>query len=69
MNSVQTVVSQTSPPRKSFLYDPKVRGIFYQVVLVAAVVYLFYMAATNAIPIAAHPACPQMKSVVTTIRL
>jgi general L-amino acid transport system permease protein len=49
MNSVQTVVSQTSPPKKSFLYDPKVRGIFYQIVLVAAVVFLFYVAATNAI--------------------
>ena len=49
MNSVQTAVSQTSPPKKSFLYDPKVRGIFYQVVLVAAIVFLFYVAATNAI--------------------
>ena len=46
---MQTVVSQTSPPKKSFLYDPKVRGIFYQVVLVAAIVFLFYVAATNAI--------------------
>ena len=46
---MQTVVSQTSPPKKSFLYDPKVRGIFYQIVLVAAVVFLFYVAATNAI--------------------
>ncbi|HZH11848.1 MAG TPA: amino acid ABC transporter permease [Microvirga sp.] len=49
MSSVQTVVSQTSPPKKSFLYDPKVRGIFYQVLLVAVVSYLFYVAATNAI--------------------
>ena len=46
---MQTVVSQTSPPKKSFLYDPKVRGIFYQVVLILAVVFLFYVAATNAI--------------------
>jgi len=46
---VQTVVSQTSPPKKSFLYDPKVRGVFYQALLVAVVAYLFYMAATNAI--------------------
>ncbi len=45
---MQTVVSQTSPPKKSFLYDPKVRGIFYQVLLIAIVGYLFYMAATNA---------------------
>jgi general L-amino acid transport system permease protein len=49
MNSVQTAVSQTSPPKKSFLYDPKVRGVFYQVVLVAAIIFLFYVAATNAI--------------------
>ena len=46
---MQTVVSQASPPKRSFLYDPKVRGIFYQTLLVVAVVYLFYMAATNAI--------------------
>ncbi|HZH51569.1 MAG TPA: amino acid ABC transporter permease [Microvirga sp.] len=42
-------MSQTSPPKKSFLYDPKVRGVFYQALLVAVVAYLFYMAATNAI--------------------
>lgn len=47
--SVQTAVSQTSPPKKSVLYDPKVRGIFYQVLLVVIVGYLFYMAATNAV--------------------
>ena len=46
---MQTVVSQTPPPKKSFLYDPKVRGIFYQVLLIAVVGYLFYMAANNAI--------------------
>jgi len=46
---VQTVVSQTSPPKKSFLYDPKVRGVFYQVLLVVIVAYLFWMAASNAI--------------------
>lgn len=44
---MQTVVSQTSPPKKSFLYDPKVRGIFYQVLLVVVVGYLFWMAASN----------------------
>ncbi|MGO4571097.1 amino acid ABC transporter permease [Microvirga sp. 2TAF3] len=49
MGSVQTVVSQASQPKKSFLYDPNVRGIFYQVLLVSVVAYLFYMAATNAI--------------------
>ncbi|MXQ11116.1 ABC transporter permease subunit [Microvirga makkahensis] len=46
---MQTVVSQTSPPKKSFLYDPKVRGIFYQVLLIVVVGYLFYVAATNAV--------------------
>ncbi|PVE23714.1 amino acid ABC transporter permease [Microvirga sp. KLBC 81] len=46
---MQTVVSQTSPPKKSFLYDPKVRGVFYQVLLIVVVGYLFWIAATNAI--------------------
>ncbi len=46
---MQTAVSQTSPPKKSFLYDPKVRGIFYQVLLVAFIIGLFYVAASNAI--------------------
>jgi general L-amino acid transport system permease protein len=46
---VQTAISQAAPPKKSVLYDPKIRGVFYQVVLIAAIVYLFYMAATNAI--------------------
>lgn len=46
---MQTAVSQTSPPKRSFLYDPKVRGIFYQVLLVVIVATIFYVAATNAI--------------------
>jgi general L-amino acid transport system permease protein len=46
---VQTAVSQTSPPKKSFLYDPKVRGVFFQILLVLFVVALFYFAASNAI--------------------
>jgi general L-amino acid transport system permease protein len=46
---VQTAVSQTSPPKKSFLYDPKVRGIFYQVLLVFFIIGLFYVAASNAV--------------------
>jgi general L-amino acid transport system permease protein len=46
---VQTTASQTSPPKTSFFYDPKVRGIFYQTLLVAIVGYLFYIAATNAV--------------------
>ncbi len=45
---MQTIVSQTSPPKKSILYDPKVRGAFYQIVLVLIVGYLFWMAASNA---------------------
>lgn len=45
---MQTAVSQTSPPQKSFLYDPKVRGIFYQVALVIIVVALIFFAAWNA---------------------
>jgi general L-amino acid transport system permease protein len=47
---VQTTVTQAAPPPKgSFLYDPRVRGLFYQVVLVAVVAFLLYEAATNAI--------------------
>lgn len=46
---MQTAVSQTSPPKKSFLYDPKVRGLFFQILLVLFVVALFYFAASNAI--------------------
>ena len=49
MNSVQTAVSQTSPPKKSFLYDLKVLGVFYQVVLVVAIIFLFYVYAKNTI--------------------
>ena len=46
--ATQRADAQT-PAKASFLYDPNVRGIFYQVVLVVLVVLLFYMAATNAI--------------------
>nr|WP_245411034.1 amino acid ABC transporter permease [Microvirga flavescens] len=46
---MQSVVSPTSPPKRSFLYDPNVRGIFYQVLLICVVGYLFYMAATNVV--------------------
>jgi general L-amino acid transport system permease protein len=54
MSSVQTaattaVTPAAEPAKASFLYDPRVRGVFYQVVLVATVAYLFYKAATNAI--------------------
>jgi general L-amino acid transport system permease protein len=46
---VEIAVSQGSPPKGSILYDPRVRGTFYQILLVVVVSYLFYMAATNAI--------------------
>ncbi len=49
MSAVQTTVSQASPPKRSFLYDPNIRGYFYQGLLVFVVSYLFYMAATNAV--------------------
>jgi general L-amino acid transport system permease protein len=38
-----------APARTSLLYDPRVRGVVSQVVLVALVVLLFYEATTNAI--------------------
>ena len=37
------------PARASLLYDPRVRGIVSQTVLVAIIAFLFYEAATNAI--------------------
>ncbi len=37
------------PAKASLLYDPKIRGIVYQAVLLAIIVYLFYSAADNAI--------------------
>lgn len=45
---MQTTINQ-EPPRVSLLYDPKVRGVVYQVLLVAVVVFLLYEAATNAV--------------------
>jgi general L-amino acid transport system permease protein len=44
---VPTAVPQA--PRGSWFYDPKVRGLVYQVALVAAVAFLLYNASTNAI--------------------
>ena len=43
-----TTASSQTPPKVSPFYDPKVRGIVYQVVLVSAVALLFYLAASNA---------------------
>ena len=48
MGPVPTAVTQ-APARGSLLYDSRVRGVFYQVLLVTIVGYLFYMAATNAV--------------------
>jgi general L-amino acid transport system permease protein len=48
MSSVPTAVTQAAP-KGSLLYDPRVRGLFYQVALVAVVTFLVYAAATNAI--------------------
>jgi general L-amino acid transport system permease protein len=45
---VQTAASQ-APTKGSLLYDPRVRGIVYQVALIAIVTFLLYEAATNAI--------------------
>lgn len=46
---MSSITSQGPPERVSLVNDPKVRGIVYQVVLVAAVVGLFYVAANNAV--------------------
>jgi general L-amino acid transport system permease protein len=48
VSAVPTAVIQ-APPKGSILNNPQVRGAFYQAVLVAAVTFLFYAAATNAI--------------------
>ena len=39
----------SSPPKVSPLYDPRIRGLVYQVALVVAVAFLVYTAATNAV--------------------
>jgi general L-amino acid transport system permease protein len=46
---VPTAVVTQEPPKASWFYDPKVRGAVYQVVLVAAVTFFLYAAATNAV--------------------
>jgi general L-amino acid transport system permease protein len=48
MSSAQTAAS-LPPPKGSLINDPRVRGLFYQIVLVMIIVFLFYTAATNAI--------------------
>jgi general L-amino acid transport system permease protein len=42
-------LAQAPPPRESWLYDPKVRGAAYQVILVTVILFVVYVAATNAI--------------------
>ena len=44
-----STAAKDAPGRGSLLYDPKVRGLVYQAVLVAVVAFLLYQAATNAI--------------------
>ncbi len=46
---MSTIAQAPQPARASFLNDPKVRGIAYQIVLVVAVVGLIWTAASNAI--------------------
>jgi general L-amino acid transport system permease protein len=49
---VQTAIhapSHQAPSKGSILYDPNVRGIAYQVVLVVIIGFLFYEAASNAV--------------------
>jgi general L-amino acid transport system permease protein len=43
-----SIAEQGGPPKVSPIYDPKVRSIAYQVLLVAAIVFLAYSAVRNA---------------------
>ena len=45
--AVQETLEGT-PAKASLIYDPKVRGIFYQIVLVVAIVWLGWEIITNA---------------------
>jgi general L-amino acid transport system permease protein len=47
--SSQAIPARRAPARGSLIYDPKVRGIVFQLVLVAIVGFLIYEAAVNAI--------------------
>src|ERR1700754_3513974 len=44
-----SIAESSGPPKVSLLYDPKVRSIAYQVILVAVIVFLAYSAVRNAI--------------------
>src|SRR5215210_5914137 len=43
-----SIAQQGGPPKVALIYDPKVRSIAYQVVLVAIIVFLAYSAVRNA---------------------
>ena len=46
---MSTIATKAPSAQSSLLYDPKVRGLVYQGVLIAAIVLIFYTAASNAI--------------------
>jgi general L-amino acid transport system permease protein len=46
---VQTAAINQAPAKASVFYDPKIRGIVYQVLLVGLITFLIYEAATNVI--------------------
>src|SRR5947209_20103565 len=43
-----SIAQEGGPPKVALIYDPKVRSIAYQVVLVAIIVFLAYSAVRNA---------------------
>src|SRR6266576_5550785 len=43
-----SIAQEGGPPKVALIYDPKVRSIAYQVVLVAVIVFLAYSAVRNA---------------------
>jgi general L-amino acid transport system permease protein len=49
VGSVQTAAINQAPAKASVFYDPKIRGIVYQVLLVGLITFLIYEAATNVI--------------------
>ncbi|WP_244607046.1 amino acid ABC transporter permease [Bosea sp. CS1GBMeth4] len=46
---MSTTSAEVKPGKASLLYDPKIRGYFYQILLLAAVGFLIWSAASNAI--------------------
>lgn len=45
--AIQDQLEAPTPSKASFIYDPKIRGIFYQVALITVVVWLGYEIITN----------------------